>query len=475
MKGMDMRRSRHRARSIYGALLVAALILSACGGTDDVVDSDDTSSDDEAEESDDEAEEPADDDAAADGDQDPVTIEVWFNGAPDSHGVEFEELVAEYEDANPNVTVEWELLAWDVYLERIASAAAGGTLPDLIFTYTTVLPSLASQGILADHSEYLDPSDYEDVGVELTTWDGVWSAVPYWMASRALFYRADLAEEAGLDPDSPPQDWDELRNWAEAMTIEEDGQFEQLGYTVRQGIFFAIPDQFLTMLWSNGGELFDEEGLESTVDSPEGVEALTLMQDLFECCDQPGAIEAENLGLGQGQVAMLLSNHAVRGWTSDFPELAEQQAAGITIFPAGPSSDADHGQVTVGADIMALTAQADEPEQAAHFLEFLTADPDNSVQLAALAADIPGSAHAEGHSYFDEDPFVERRRQVLLDYGRTPPKHPGYSAMQNTMTSWLDELTVGGSDPQSVAEGMAEELTQIVAESGVPVEDPERG
>lgn len=467
----------NRVTKFLGGMLTLALLLSACGGGDvegadpPPDDADDTTADDG--DGDDAGSDEAEADDAESDEAEPVTLEIWFNGYPDQHGPQWEELIAEYEADNPNVTIDWELLAWNVYLDRISTAAAGGTLPDALFTYSSVIPSLAEQGILADHADYMDPDDFVDIGVELTTWDGVWSAVPYYISTRALTYRKDLAEEAGLDPESPPASWDELLTWAEELTIVEDGQTEQLGFTVRQGIFFAIPDLFMTALWSNGGEIFNEEGTESTVDSPEGVETAALIKELFDCCDAPGAIEAESTGLGQGKVAMLVSVAGTRGWENDFPDLVEAGAGGLASFPPGPSDPDSKGTVTVGGDAMAITSQSEHPEETARFLEFLMADAENSIRLAGLASDIPGAAAAEGEPYFEETPFVADKRDILFEYGRVAPLHPGGSAeISRIMTTWLDELTVGDGDPQTVVEGMAADLTQMVADSGIPVRSP---
>lgn len=447
-------------------LLTLALILAACGDGDadpaqDADAVDETGVEDDADT----------DPAEADADADPVTIEMWFNGTPDEHGVLVEEFVNEYEAMNPHITIDWEMLAWGAYQERVAAAAAGGTLPDIVFSFSTVMPAFAAQGMLANLDDYLDRDLFLEEALQLGTWDDEWTGIPFWFTSRPLTYRKDLAAEAGLDPDNPPATWDDLRQWAEALTVEEGGQVERLGYTVRQGVSFAIPDLFWTTLYSNGGRMMDESGLQVTLDTQEALEAAELLQDLFECCDQPGAIEAENIGLGQGLVAMLLSNHGVRAWQSEFPDLVEQDAAGFTVYPAGPSATEDTGVTTLGANIISVTSQSDNPREAAEFLAWLTADADNATRFAGLGQDIPGAAAAQDHPYFDESPYVGMYRDLLEEARVATIKHPGVGDFQRIITTHLDSLTLDGADPRAVLDAMAAELQAVVDESGIPVEE----
>lgn len=45
-----------------------------------------------------------------------------------------------------------------------------------------------------------------------------------------LYYNPDIAKEAGLDPENPPKTLDELDEWAEAMTVQnEDGSYSRFG------------------------------------------------------------------------------------------------------------------------------------------------------------------------------------------------------------------------------------------------------
>jgi multiple sugar transport system substrate-binding protein len=47
--------------------------------------------------------------------------------------------------------------------------------------------------------------------------NGKQTGLPYGMSTPLLYYNADMAKKAGLDPDNPPKTWEQVRTWAEAI------------------------------------------------------------------------------------------------------------------------------------------------------------------------------------------------------------------------------------------------------------------
>jgi multiple sugar transport system substrate-binding protein len=92
-------------------------------------------------------------------------------------------------------------------------------------------------------------------------------------STKALFYRTDLFEDAGLD--HPPGDWDELLDYARALH-RWDSPYG-LGIPVRPT--YESTDNWYFFFWSAGGEFFDEDG-KAAVNSPIGVASLKFYRDL---------------------------------------------------------------------------------------------------------------------------------------------------------------------------------------------------
>jgi ABC-type glycerol-3-phosphate transport system substrate-binding protein len=108
-------------------------------------------------------------------------------------------------------------------------AIAGGTAPDILDVYGRKLHEFASQGFIQSVDGFLEEYQKENnksfEGVlapdkiwEVTEFDGKIWGIPAYYSSMGLLYRKDLFEEAGLDPDKPPKDWDELYQYSQKLT-----------------------------------------------------------------------------------------------------------------------------------------------------------------------------------------------------------------------------------------------------------------
>ncbi|WP_300268276.1 extracellular solute-binding protein, partial [Microbacterium sp.] len=127
----------------------------------------------------------------------------------------------QFEKEHPDIDIigveyEWEGPTFAVQL-------AGGSLPDVFTVPFTDSKTLLENGQLTDVTEAIDELGYTDkfnpVILEgVTGEDGKLYGFPRQAYAAALHYNRDLFEQAGLDPDSPPETWDEIREAAQAIT-----------------------------------------------------------------------------------------------------------------------------------------------------------------------------------------------------------------------------------------------------------------
>jgi len=166
-------------------------------------------------------------------------------------------------------------------------AMAGGVAPDVLYVNFRISDSYIQQEFLYPLDDYVaewakeeDLSEriYPPVWQVIKREGHVW-AIPYGTLVMALVYRKDLFREAGLDPDRPPDNWEELFEYAKRLTKPEEGQY---------GIALAGGPQaswfFINFLWSAGGEVMrqDESGQWRVVFNDEAaVEALKFYQRLM--------------------------------------------------------------------------------------------------------------------------------------------------------------------------------------------------
>jgi multiple sugar transport system substrate-binding protein len=157
-----------------------------------------------------------------------VTISV--GGKPTSDKPEalaaLEASVERFEEAHPNITIELEETRYDV--ATFSALLVGGTLPTTLLVPFTDIQSLIARGQAADVTDFIAQDDTLDgINPELARIVEDAEERSYGIVRNAytmgLLYNRSLYEEAGLDPDSPPTTWDEVRANAIAIT-ESTGQ-----------------------------------------------------------------------------------------------------------------------------------------------------------------------------------------------------------------------------------------------------------
>jgi len=256
-------RSTHRGLGVAISIAMAMGLLVACGGDDD----------DEAGGS------GGGGDPVAEIDE-PVTINV-SNLPPETEASvreAFMTRVEEFEDANPNITIEPEEWEWEQ--STFGAQLAGNTLPttfEIPFTYGQ---TLISRGQLADITAEVNDLPYAAdfnpsvLDVIQDADDNIYG-VPSAAYGMGLHYNRALFEEAGLDPDAPPTSWDEVREYAKTIS-EETGQAGYMQMTQDNTGGWVLT----THTYALGGRVEDGEGDEvtATLDNDGTREALETLQ-----------------------------------------------------------------------------------------------------------------------------------------------------------------------------------------------------
>jgi ABC-type glycerol-3-phosphate transport system substrate-binding protein len=126
----------------------------------------------------------------------------------------------QFEDENPDIDIIGEEYRWTG--PTFAVQLAGGSLPDVFTVPFTDTKTLLENGQLMDVTAEVKELGYEDSFNPIML-DGVTDAegnifgFPRQAYAMGLHYNRTLFEEAGLDPDSPPTTWDEVREYAKQI------------------------------------------------------------------------------------------------------------------------------------------------------------------------------------------------------------------------------------------------------------------
>lgn len=207
----------------------------------------------------------------------PVEIEFWY-GLGGNLGETMEEQIAEFNASQDEVIVTG--VAQSNYLETekmIQAAVASGDVPACYLGGNSSATTFVEKGIVEYLDDYIaaDPDfNKDDIISSFMSYcqddDGHVYSLPIWGTTLVIYYRKDMFEEAGLDPDEVFATW---QNTAEgAKKLQEfygKGAPDFYGFELMGGI-----ENLEDMAYSNGASLISEDGKTITFNSDEFVEAL---------------------------------------------------------------------------------------------------------------------------------------------------------------------------------------------------------
>lgn len=123
--------------------------------------------------------------------------------------------------ANPQIDVEVQKLPWTAAHEKLLTAYAGETLPDVCQLGNTWVPEFTALNALVPLDDFVQASaeirgdDYFDGFLDANRVDDVLYGVPWYVDTRLLYYRRDLLQQAGFQ--APPRTWDEWTSMLRAV------------------------------------------------------------------------------------------------------------------------------------------------------------------------------------------------------------------------------------------------------------------
>ena len=116
---------------------------------------------------------------------------------------------------NPGVTVNVTPIAWDVAHDKLLTSVAGGETPDVSQMGTTWMGEFAATGALEEVPDSIDMESFFEGARNTAIIDDKPMGVPWYVETRLLYYRKDIADKAGIT--EPPKTWDELKEMATAL------------------------------------------------------------------------------------------------------------------------------------------------------------------------------------------------------------------------------------------------------------------
>jgi multiple sugar transport system substrate-binding protein len=165
-------------------------------------------------------------------------------------------------------------------VSKLMTAVRGGVGPDVYHLDRFTCSQRAADGVLQPLDKYVDSGmedRYLDFAWNEILYEGKPYGLPFDTDVRALYYRRDMLEKAGVDPDEmDPQNGPvtvaRVREISLQVNQMEGGNYRRIGFIpwFDQGFHYTWGFDF-------GGEFFDPESCEVTPTDPKVVEAFQVM------------------------------------------------------------------------------------------------------------------------------------------------------------------------------------------------------
>ena len=293
----------------------------------------------------------------------------------------FAPIMESYEEANPDITVKFDAMAWAEATTKLKLLGAQGDLPDVTFVNIQNGWDLAASGYLTDLSELFasDSSLSADIPQSIidvaSTEDGKLYWIPSATGAFGLWYNKEYFEQAGLDPNSPPETVEEMISMAK--TITEKTGIPGLGWGITATEDFAnITESFYSSytgvdIWSDGDKKFtfedNEENRELFVEVLNEFAAITNDYGIT----QANSIEQNPFGIRtlfrDGEVAMYLDGvWAVKELKEELDK-GEESKFNTALFPAGPAGS----HPILGCDGWSIPEACEDKEDAWKMVQHL--------------------------------------------------------------------------------------------------------
>ena len=291
-----------------------------------------------------------------------IEINFW-NGVTGSDGEILKEIVDEFNATNDKgITINMDIIPWSNFHEKLPSALATGTAPEMILMGNDALLTYVNTGSLLTVDDFFSTTGFDRSTIPDSVWNlfsegGNQYMIPMQVNSHYLYINKELFRQAGLDPEKAPATWDELFEYAVKLTNAEKNIS---GF----GIPVSSSSVFVNLLYCNGGRLVDENG-KPCINSEAAVKTFTQIQDAMKAkVSAQGATGADydNI-LFAGQVAMYINGPwCINGCITNGLDFS------VHMLPEGP---AGRGYDLGGCGFAVAAGVSDEAKAAAYeFMKF---------------------------------------------------------------------------------------------------------
>jgi len=382
--------------------------------------------------------------------QDDVTIQLmgWSSSPAENDALQAQ--VDAFEAANPNVTVDLQLIP--EYETTVQAAFASGDGPDVFYVDSSRLPDYVDAGVIAPAEDNLEaPEGFYPALLDIFTIDGTLYCPPKDFSTMTLQYNIDAFDAAGLEYPTADWTWEDLRAAAEALTTDD-----MVGLVVPPNLERVLP-----FMYQAGGSVLNEDNSEVTFNSEENLAAMEFILGMFEdgIAAFPADVDAGWGGeaLGKETVAMAMEGNWVIQFMQDtYPDVNW----GVAEMPAGSA-----GEATMAFTVCyGVSANTEHPEEAWSLVNSLT-NEEGAAAVAAAGFGVMPTRESAAEAWLaargeEFQPFV-----AGADYSHRWQLPVGFAEFTDAFNNAFREAAAGNLTAEEVLEDASEVGEEVLSRS----------
>lgn len=368
-------------------------------------------------------------------------------------------MTAEFEKANPGITVELEFVPYEALHDKIVAAKGAGDRGYDVALFDVVWPAeFAKRGFILDVTDRISPALNEQI------FDGAWTTVSYngrkygmpWILdTKYVFYNKDMLAKAGIA--NPPSTWAELAE--QAATIKEKGIVKYpIVWSWSQSE--AMICDYTTLSAAHGGTFF--ESGKPSFNKGGSLAAVEYMVDTLK----KGLTNPSSREYLEEDVRRVFSNGEAAfamNWTYMYNlanDPKESKVAGkVGVIPAPGVAGVSKASGVNGSMGLGIPSNSQNPDEAWKYIEFLTS---KNVQdkYARLSLPIWKASYSEPAVTEGQETLVEAAKlSIAAMYPR--PLVPSYTELSNILQRYIHEALLDQATPAEALDNAAKRAARI--------------
>lgn len=372
-----------------------------------------------------------------------------------------EKLVAAFEEAHPNINVEYREMPADTGAQhdQYVTAFSAQSAEIDVFDADVIWPAEFAQADYAleldrfIEKDGIDMSNYFEGTVASGKFNGKQWAMPKFTDAGVLYYRSDIVE-------TPPATWDELIEQASALQGEAGTEF---GYLMQAAQYEGLVCNAIEFIASYGGQIINENN-EVVANSPETVKAIKKMQEIVGSDFVPDNIlnfmetETETAFI-EGKSVFARNWPYMQASASDESRSKVVGNVEITTLPKGDAGSAS----TLGGWMTMINRYSEHPEAAWEFVKFMTGPEGQKITATqggsapTLKALYDDAEVKEASPLFANPEFVK-----VLESAVSRPVTPIYPEISDILQIELSKALAGEQTAEEAAKNMQTKMEEAV-------------